>query len=316
MSKLCLTIVAACMVASQARPLDPHGIFCGSTSCYTVLEVKNTANESEIKKSYRALAKFWHPDKNDDPEAQKKFNAIAKAYETIGNEEGRKIYDHMVKNPSEYFKKYGEKYEKVIAPQTDFRLVLLGILTLFCIIDYAYQHQQYQKGIKIYTDAIVHAKGPTQGGSTEILEHHKKAKEKYQQQLEAQKNEKGSSVKRPKKQLSMKALKTDKEFEKVVQEHIFSEGLASFELQKPSVLNGFLIKGLANSSVGMQVRIALAKELTDEHKEFLLEKALGDEIFGSLTDEDLKDAIESEAWKKDNVEAWKEGHGFSEKKLR
>ncbi|KAG2173105.1 hypothetical protein INT43_004478 [Umbelopsis isabellina] len=39
---------------------------------YSILEVDSSANEHEIKKSYRKLALRWHPDKNSSPEAAEK----------------------------------------------------------------------------------------------------------------------------------------------------------------------------------------------------------------------------------------------------
>ena len=40
---------------------------------YKVLGVSRRAGTQEIKKAYKTLAKEWHPDKNDSPDAQNKF---------------------------------------------------------------------------------------------------------------------------------------------------------------------------------------------------------------------------------------------------
>lgn len=70
---------------------------CFKSSCanyYDILNVKQNANEDEIKKSYRDLAKKFHPDKNkDDPTAQEKFIEIGGAYEVLSNSEKRREYD-------------------------------------------------------------------------------------------------------------------------------------------------------------------------------------------------------------------------------
>lgn len=56
---------------------------------YLILEIEETANESEIKTAYRKLASLYHPDKNlkASPEEQQlskqKFQAVQEAYEKI-----------------------------------------------------------------------------------------------------------------------------------------------------------------------------------------------------------------------------------------
>ncbi|VVA90383.1 unnamed protein product [Arabis nemorensis] len=49
---------------------------------YELLGVSTNAPEGEIKKAYYGHAKKFHPDMNkDDPEAEKKFHEVSKAYE-------------------------------------------------------------------------------------------------------------------------------------------------------------------------------------------------------------------------------------------
>src|SRR5918997_2229928 len=61
---------------------------------YEVLGVDRGASESEIKKSFRKLARELHPDVNtDDPHAEEKFKAAAEAYEILSDAERRSVYD-------------------------------------------------------------------------------------------------------------------------------------------------------------------------------------------------------------------------------
>ena len=50
---------------------------------YKVLGVKRSSKTQEIRSAYRNLAKEWHPDKNDSPDAQEKFVEINAAYEIL-----------------------------------------------------------------------------------------------------------------------------------------------------------------------------------------------------------------------------------------
>lgn len=63
---------------------------------YSTLGLKKNASKEEIKKAYRKLARKYHPDVNpDDDTAVKKFREISEAYEVLGNEENRKLYDQL-----------------------------------------------------------------------------------------------------------------------------------------------------------------------------------------------------------------------------
>lgn len=63
---------------------------------YIILGLSPGATGKQIKKAYRRLAMKFHPDKNqDDPEAEKKFKQIQRAYERL-----RKDKQHQAFAPS------------------------------------------------------------------------------------------------------------------------------------------------------------------------------------------------------------------------
>jgi DnaJ-class molecular chaperone len=67
-----------------------------SEDYYKVLGVSRGATAEEIQKSYRKLAKKYHPDANpDDKTAQKKFKEVQHAYDVLGDEKKRKLYDQF-----------------------------------------------------------------------------------------------------------------------------------------------------------------------------------------------------------------------------
>src|SRR6266480_3934810 len=66
---------------------------------YESLGVARTANEDEIKKAYRKLARKYHPDVNpSDKTAEEKFKELNEAYEVLSDPEKRKRYDQLGAN--------------------------------------------------------------------------------------------------------------------------------------------------------------------------------------------------------------------------
>src|SRR5271156_116329 len=66
---------------------------------YEILGVPRTASEADIKKSFRKLAREFHPDvAKDKKKAEDKFKDINEAYEVLGDPAKRKKYDELGAN--------------------------------------------------------------------------------------------------------------------------------------------------------------------------------------------------------------------------
>lgn len=61
---------------------------------YESLGLSKDASQDEVKKAYRKCALKYHPDRNPgDKQAEKDFKKISEAYEVLGDEKKRQIYD-------------------------------------------------------------------------------------------------------------------------------------------------------------------------------------------------------------------------------
>ncbi|GAB67756.1 DnaJ domain containing protein [Plasmodium cynomolgi strain B] len=77
--------------AIQRRPFSTKNF-------YEILNVQRNSSKNEIKQAYRKLALKYHPDRNPNnrKESEKMFREITEAYETLSDENKKKIYDSQL----------------------------------------------------------------------------------------------------------------------------------------------------------------------------------------------------------------------------
>jgi molecular chaperone DnaJ len=60
---------------------------------YEVLGLARDADADAIKRAFHSLARDWHPDVADDPDAEERFRELAEAYGVLSKREARLLYD-------------------------------------------------------------------------------------------------------------------------------------------------------------------------------------------------------------------------------
>jgi curved DNA-binding protein len=80
---------------------------------YKILGVARGANDDEIKKAYRKLARKYHPDVSKEANAKERFQEVGEAYETLKDKEKRAAYDNLGRfDPGQDFRPSQDWYQR------------------------------------------------------------------------------------------------------------------------------------------------------------------------------------------------------------
>jgi len=120
---------------------------------YGLLKLHPSASVMEIRRAYRELSKFYHPDTTDLPpeEAKQKFQRLNEAYGVLANPETRLKYDlqigysrwNVIESPYDFSRaneydsskaSYLDPSDRPLSAGELFALLLMGLTIFGCMI--------------------------------------------------------------------------------------------------------------------------------------------------------------------------------------
>ncbi|XP_035789849.1 dnaJ homolog subfamily C member 25 homolog [Anopheles albimanus] len=146
-----IVLILGCLATiSHGHYIDQF--YCGPDNCYDLLGVSRESTKQEIAKSYRQLARKYHPDLHHGAEqklvAEESFKKIATAYEVLKDEESRTDYNYMLDNPQAYYAHFYRYYRR--KTKIDVRLVVVVTISIISCIQYVSRWQRYDTAIKYF----------------------------------------------------------------------------------------------------------------------------------------------------------------------
>ena len=117
-----------------------------------VLGLNRESSEKEVVRTYRKLAKQYHPDLQRTEEtkktAQEVFLKVAAAYEVLRDNESRRDYDYMLDNPEEMYRHYWHYYRRKVS--VDVRFVLLVAISVISAVQYWAAWSKYNEAVDYF----------------------------------------------------------------------------------------------------------------------------------------------------------------------
>ena len=120
---------------------------------YKILGVSETADTVDIKKAYKQLALYYHPDINGSHDATKRFIEIQTAYEVLTDPLKRAEHDHQLQQSRYNHQPQGSSPAPEKGFQINWRIVAIGVFLVTKLIGLMHdkhegvplnQHHNYQ----------------------------------------------------------------------------------------------------------------------------------------------------------------------------
>lgn len=278
-----------------------EGLYCGKNNCYDVLNVTRESIRADISKSYRQLARRFHPDMHRGDvakqEAETKFKEIATAYEILRDEEARTDYDYMLDNPSAYYAHYYRYYRRRVAPKVDVRLVVVVTISIISIIQYYSLWQRYETAIKYFMT---------------VPKYRNKALE-----IAAQNGNEGFNKKQQKGKARLSKAEQKQELDRTIRMIIEDKMDIKGAYAKPKITDILWLQ-LIMLPYTLTIYLIwygrwfwnftiLRHEYGVDEKLYLIRKLMGMGVhqFESIEDDQKEEYLDMELWKKENYSEWK-----------
>jgi DnaJ family protein C protein 25 len=302
---------------------DPSNVFCGKHDCYKILgfdyySKDGQPTKKEITTSYRSLSKRWHPDKNKDSLAEKRFMKINKAYKILTNAKKKTEYDHLRERPDEYFYKYGSTVYQY-APKSDTVFVILFLLIIGSVFTWFAQKNRWQQiANRVVKDAVDGLK-QGEGGSTESIGLRRKAEEEMKEKKANGFIPAGSFPMPTSKKAKMKMTKKEmKEMENEELRPLITEMVNEITdfgagFHQPTWRDLLIVRMVfwpvhIGTGITWQLKYYARRltkaELNDDEKEVLTKRAVGPVAWETSTDDEKKAWLKQELWVMENLEEW------------
>lgn len=301
---------------------DPKNVFCGKYDCYAILgfdyENYGHPDRREITQRYRSLSREWHPDKSKRKDAKERFVKISRAYEVLTDESVRKEYDYMRYNQEAYFQKHGSSVLWHYAPKSDAMGVIVMLLVIGSLISWFAQKAKWQQVADRLVAAAAEDLGPREGGTAES----KALREEAIGILEEREKDENGTTEDSKKKKKIKLTGTEKKQQ--LQESLRPIIAELVEARHPDFGAGFhrptwkdlfavkvvqfpyyFVGGVIWNTKYFFRRL-IKKELTDEEREILTIRAVGDIAWHSASIEERAEWKTRDLWISQNMLDWEE----------
>eukprot|EP00339_Tiarina_fusa_P017837 CAMPEP_0117007774 /NCGR_PEP_ID=MMETSP0472-20121206/7534_1 /TAXON_ID=693140 ORGANISM="Tiarina fusus, Strain LIS" /NCGR_SAMPLE_ID=MMETSP0472 /ASSEMBLY_ACC=CAM_ASM_000603 /LENGTH=398 /DNA_ID=CAMNT_0004709639 /DNA_START=309 /DNA_END=1505 /DNA_ORIENTATION=- len=306
---------------------DPQNVFCGQYDCYKILGFdyeefgKEKPDTKVITKRYRSLSREWHPDKSKHKDAKERFVKIARAYEVLTDSQKRTEYDYMRYNQEAYFQTYGASVLWHYAPKSDATIIIFLLIVAANAFTWVAQKHRWQMVADRLSKAACEDWSPSMGGTVESKQLREEALVIFQQRAAKKDDDppptNGKVTKKGSKKVSGKEKKKQEqeELRPIVWELVDRMDDFGAGFHKPTWRDLFLVRMVkfpfyVATGVLWQAKYVIRrlqkKELNDEERAVLTERAVGHVTWDLASDEEKGDMIKRELWILDNLVEWKE----------